>query len=82
MLKYGSIVLKENFVSTVYLDDYLNENEKLSETTISLEKVHFQIDKCTLIHYYALDYDNLSIILDFYEQNNPQYLLAILISNK
>jgi hypothetical protein len=75
---------KETLVEVASLDEYLDpDNPKMiTKRNINLERIRFQIDTNTALHFFALDYDTLGLILDFMEDNYPGYLNAILMKNK
>lgn len=54
---------------------------KLLRNNINLERIRFQVDGNTSLHYYALEYDTLKLILDYMEYNRPEYLTGILMKN-
>ena len=46
-----------------------------------LDKIRFQVDGSTILHIYALDFEKLKLVLDFFEDNEPLYLTCILMKN-
>ena len=54
---------------------------KSLKKTLTLKRIRFQIDGNTSLHYYALEYDTLSLILEYMESHRPEYLTAILMKN-
>jgi hypothetical protein len=81
MLLYGNILTKETVLECSALDDLLTESKTIEPTNISIERIRFQINGNTILHYYALDYQKLSLVLEFFENNEIKYLSAILMKN-
>ena len=81
VLENGNIITKETMIEVAALDDLVDEIEQITEENINLERIRFQIDGNTSLHYYALEYDTLSLILEYMEAHRPEYLTAILMKN-
>ena len=76
-----NIVTKETLVEVISLDNYIKNGHSITKNNINLERIRFQVDNNTMIHYFALEYETLSLILDYMEENKAGYLTAILMPN-
>ena len=81
ILENGNLITKETLVEVYCLQDLMISPEDLSAENINLEKIRFQVEGSTSLHYYALDYEKLSLILDYMDEKRPEYLTAILMRN-
>ena len=77
----SKIYTKETLIETISLDDLLADATEVTERNINLERIRFQIDNNSALHYYALEYQTLNLILDYMEEHKPGYLSAILMKN-
>jgi hypothetical protein len=81
ILEYGNVITKETLIEVTSLEELIWEMSTISEENINLERIRFQVDGNTSIHLYALEYDTLTLILDYFEEHKPEYLTAILMKN-
>ncbi|CAI2364011.1 unnamed protein product [Moneuplotes crassus] len=81
-LSSSVLITKETIVEVNSLDGYLQNGPNITKNNINLERIRFQVDNNTMIHYFALEYDTLTLILDYMEQHKAGYLTAILMPNK
>ena len=79
-LQNGFLLSKETLMEAESIDS-LEHDENISVDSISLNKVRFQAQGSTVLHYFALDAGKLKIILDYMEKHHPDYMMAILIKN-
>lgn len=77
----GHIITKETIIETSSLDDLIMGINTINANNINLERIRFQVDGNTILHYFALDYNRLSFCLDYFEENRFEYLTAILMKN-
>lgn len=75
------LITKETLVEVNSLDNYLKVGSGITKNNINLERIRFQVDNNTMIHYFALEYDTLTTILDYMGQHKPGYLMSILMPN-
>ena len=75
------MITKETFIEVSSYDDYLQNGHSITKKNINLERIRFQVDNNTMIHYFALDYDILSLVVDYMEEHRSGYLSAILMPN-
>jgi len=61
---------------------YKNDIDCINAHNIIIDRCRFQIDGATVIHLFALKFDKLKLVLDFFEQNKRYYLTSILVHNK
>jgi hypothetical protein len=57
-------------------DDLIGGHEEITEDNINLERIRFQIDGNTSLHYFAHDFEKLSLICEYMEDHRPEYLTA------
>jgi hypothetical protein len=81
ILEYGDFILKETLIEVASLDEIISGYMKITEANINIERVRFQVEGNTSLHYYALEYNTLKLILDYMEEHKPKYLTAILMKN-
>ena len=81
ILEKGCLLTKETIVELSSLDDLINERFILHSMNISLERIRFQVDGNTSLHYFALEYDTLNLILEYFDVHKQEYLLSILMKN-
>lgn len=81
ILEYGSIITKETIVEVSALEELITGEIQINQDNINLERIRFQIDGNTSLHMYALEYDTLTLILDYMQDHKPEYLTAILMKN-
>ena len=81
ILENGWLLTKETIVELSALDDLINERFILNSMNISLEKTRFQVDGNTSLHYFALEFDTLNLILEYFDLHRQEYLLSILMKN-
>ena len=81
ILENGSIITKEQIIEVSSLDELVEETSNINANNIWLERVRFQVNGNTAIHFFALNYEVLNLILDYMEVNKPEYLTAILMKN-
>lgn len=82
MLEDHYLVRKETMLELETVDNYISCDFQLNKSNICLERIRFNIDGNSALHYFALDPDCLSIILDYMEEKKIGYLNAILMKNK
>lgn len=76
------IVSKETLMKTSIVDELRYGKFQPTEDNINLSRLNWQIDGNTILHYYALDYEKLVLITDYLEEEDPSFLMAILMKNK
>jgi len=78
-----TLLTKETLVEVASVDEYLDPTKPLNinSRNINLERIRFQVDTNTALHFFALDSDRLALILDYMEEHKPGYLTAILMRN-
>lgn len=81
ILEYGNIITKETLIEVNSTDELICKSTDITEGNINLERIRFQVDGNTSLHYFALEYDKLKLILDYMEEHRPEYLTAILMKN-
>jgi len=81
VLDYGWVITKETLIEVYSLEDIVRYDDHITEDNISLERIRFQVDGSTSLHYYALEYDTLKLILDYMETHRHEYLTGILMKN-
>ena len=81
ILENGWLITKETIIELWSIDDLISEKIVLNSNNITLERIHFQVDGNTSIHFFALDYDTLNLILEYFDLNKQEYLLGILMKN-
>ena len=81
VLERCNIITKETLIEVDALDDLIDETSTITPENINLERVRFQVDGNTSLHFYALDYDKLALILDYMETHRIEYLTSILMKN-
>lgn len=81
ILEYGDIITKEILLEVVSIEDIKDGSTVITEENINLARIRFQVDGNTALHFYALDYNTLSVILNHMEYYKPQYLSSILMKN-
>ena len=81
ILEYGNIITKETIIEVNSVDDLNDEVTQINEENINLERVRFQVNGNTSLHVFALEYNTLSLILNYMEEHRPEYLTAILMKN-
>ena len=78
----GTIYWKESVFGWRNMSEILeNKDDAIKEKSINFDQIKHQIRGDTLVHQYALDYEPLCIILDYFEEHNPEYLRTILLAN-
>jgi hypothetical protein len=82
VLEYGNLITKETVAEVTALQELIRGEVQISEETINIERIRFQVDGSTSIHLFALEYDTLTLILDYMQEHKPEYLTAILMKNK
>ena len=60
---------------------YQKNDRALNKSNIMLDKIRFQVDGSTILHLYALDFNMLKLVLDFFEDHEEWYLNCILMKN-
>jgi hypothetical protein len=81
ILEYGNVITKETLIEVLSLDEYILCETSITEVNINLERIRFQVDGNTSLHYFALEYETLKLILDYMEQHRQEYLTGILMKN-
>lgn len=81
LLCKGKVILKVTYIDTQTIDNFYAQKETLNEENIYLERIKFQIDGNTILHLFALEFDILNVILNFFEEYRPDYLSMILMKN-
>lgn len=81
VLEYGNIITKETMIEVSATDDLIDETTIITPENINLERIRFQVDGNTSLHLFALDYNTLSLILNYMEEHRPAYLTSILMKN-
>lgn len=81
VLEYGNIITKETLIEVASVDELKDGYEKITEENINLERIRFQVNGNTSLHFFALEYETLSLILDYMEEHRPEYLTSILMKN-
>lgn len=81
ILENGALITKETIIEVTALDEIIQEITEIDDSNVSYDRIRFQVDGNTSLHYYALEYETLSIILDYFEEHKPHYLTAILMKN-
>ena len=77
MLCRGQVLLKVSYLESLNLENLVKQKDTLTEDNITLGKVKFQINGETILHIFALDEKNLSLILNFLQENYKRYLSII-----
>ena len=60
----------------------LLEKLDLNVNNVSMNLLRFQIDGSSSLHYFALSPEDLSVIMDFFEEERVEYLLGLLSKNR
>lgn len=81
ILCQGLVVLKVSYIDCKTLNNLISETEKITEENIYIEKIRFQIEGNTVVHMYALEFDTLSIIINYLLEYKKDYLSMILMKN-
>jgi hypothetical protein len=81
MLENGFRILKETYMEVETVSSYQNNPKSLTADNINLDRIRFQVDGSTIVHLYALDYQKLKLVLDYFEENCVAYLTCILVRN-
>ena len=68
ILEYGTIITKETLIEVSALDDLIDETSTITPENINLQRIRFQVDRNTSLHYYALEYEKLALVIDFMKQ--------------
>ena len=79
MLWNGNILLKVWYIDFQTLKGFVENKESLTEDNITIEKIKFQIEGSTILHLFALNFEKLSLILNFLKEKDKRYLTMILI---
>ena len=74
-------ILKETYLEVETLSNYLKRPHSLNADNITLDRIWFQIDWGTALHYFCLDSKILPLILDLYAHQWKDYLTSILMKN-
>lgn len=69
-------------MDVIGVEELLDETATITEENISLERIRFEVDGNTSLHFFALDYNKLNLIMNYMEANKPDYLTSILMKNK
>ena len=69
ILENGWLITKQTIVELCALDELIHEKFKIDQDSISLERIRFQVDGNTSLHYYALEYDTLNLILEYFDNH-------------
>ena len=75
----GNRILKETYMEVETVTSFQHHPYALKRENINLDRIRFQVDGSTIVHLYALNYEKLKLVLDFFEDNMPFYLTCILI---
>ena len=82
LLTLNSWYWKENIFSiSNYYSILENKDDVIKDNEMSIHTLKYQVYGNTILHEYALNYEPLCIILDYFEENNPEYLRTILLEN-
>ena len=81
IIRSGKLYRKETMIELDTVDDYIGGHFTLNKSNICLERIRFNLDANSAIHYFALDPEMLSLVLDYMEENMIGYLTAILLKN-
>ena len=63
------------------VEELIDETTTITDLNINLERIRFQVDGNTSLHFFALDYNTLNLILNYMEANRPEYLTSIVMKN-
>jgi len=74
-------IVKEIYLEVETLSNYLKNPKYLRKDNITLDRIRFQIDGKTTLHYFCLDSKMLSKILEIYSKEWKDYLTSILMKN-
>ena len=81
ILLNGQRILKETYVEIETVMMFKNDISCINAKNIIIDRCRFQVEGSTTIHLYALNYTQLKLVLDFYDQVKRNYLTSILVRN-
>ena len=82
MILNNMVLQKETLLELDTIDSIICKNFVLNKNNICLERIRFNLDGNSALHYFALDSEALSLVLDFMEEHKIGYLNAILMKNR
>ena len=82
MILSNMILQKETLLELDTIDDFISGNFVLSKNNICLDRIRFNLDGNSTLHYFALNSETLSLVLDYMEEYKIGYLNAILMKNQ
>ena len=83
ILDYGNLIRKETMLELDIIKNYINNDQfKLDKDNICLDRIKFNVDGNSVIHYFADNTESLRLVMDYMEEYKREYLLAILMKNK
>lgn len=82
ILSSNCLIIKNTYLSAQSADIIRTGKHEISNESINFDRLKWQIDGNTVLHHFALDYERLSLILNYMEEKSPQYLSMILMTNK
>ena len=82
LVSNGVIYWKESIFGCLnYLEVMEDKENAIKEKNLNFERIKHQIGGNTLVHEYALEFEPLSLILEYFEEYNSEYLRTILLEN-
>lgn len=79
ILHKGYRSMKEVYVEVTAVDDLIKQDYSVDKKSLKIERIRFQIDGTTAIHYFALDSAKLKLVLNVMEEEKKEYLTAVLM---
>jgi hypothetical protein len=77
-----NLILKTTFTAVVKLQSHLAKQIKFEEGKFNKEDIDFIVQNKSVFHLYALNEEKLKPIVDYFVENNPEYLVGIVTQNK
>ena len=81
LIHIGAIYSKMNFADIDLLERLLQDPDQINEASITNQYGGFQIKGNSIFHMYSLNADKLSLLIEYFTENNPQALKSLLIRN-
>jgi len=81
ILLEGRRIMKETFIECETVMNFLDYGEQVSEDNILIDRIRFSVDGNTVLHYFALNTEILSMVLEYFEEHKVEYLSGILMKN-
>jgi len=81
LISNGTITTKSTLLDASIFDNLISGHTRITKKGICRELVNFEINRITWLHIYALDYDTLSVILNYMENNYPKYICSLVMKD-